>query len=260
MIFKDQLKNTFEFQSFPKRIISLVPSQSELLWDLGLRSELVGITKFCIHPTEMFKTVERIGGTKTLNIKKIRLLKPDLIIGNKEENEQSQITELQKEFPVWMSDIYNLEDSLSMIQNVGEIVNRVEEANAIKTTIETSFLNLNKTNQSVLYLIWNNPYMAAGKATFIGDMLFKMGLNNVLADSNARYPELSMNEIKQLNPELIYLSSEPFPFNEKYVLEFQTKFPNSKIMVVDGEIFSWYGSRLLQSVNYFNQLLITSGK
>jgi ABC-type Fe3+-hydroxamate transport system substrate-binding protein len=254
MIFNDQINNRIEFQLFPKRVISLVPSQSELLWDLGLRNELVGITKFCIHPNEMFKAVDKIGGTKTLNIEKIKALKPDLIIGNKEENERIQILELQKYFPVWMSDIYNLEDSLSMIQSVGELVNRAEEANKIKATIATSFLNLNKINQSVLYLIWKKPYMAAGKATFIGDMLLKMGLNNVLSETYARYPELSMDSIKQLNPELIYLSSEPFPFNETHVEQFKSHLPISKIMVVDGEMFSWYGSRLLKSVNYFNQL------
>lgn len=254
MIFKDQINNIIELKSVPKRIISLVPSQSELLWDLGLRSELVGITKFCIHPDEMFKSVERIGGTKTLNLQKIRALNPDLIIGNKEENDEKQIIELQKEFPVWMSDIYNLQDALFMIHAIGEIVNRVEEAKVIRATIETSFLNLNKINQSVLYLIWNNPFMAAGKATFIGDMINKMGLKNVLIDSEGRYPQLTIKEIKQLNPELVYLSSEPFPFGLKHIEELKTILPESKIQLVDGEMFSWYGSRLLKTVKYFNQL------
>lgn len=254
MIFKDQINNVIEIKSVPKRIISLVPSQSELLWDLGLRDELVGITKFCIYPDEMFKSVERIGGTKTLNLQKIRELNPDLIIGNKEENDEKQIIELQKEFPVWMSDIYNLQDALFMIHAIGEIVNRVEEAKVIRATIEISFLNLNKINQSVLYLIWNNPFMAAGKATFIGDMINKMGLKNVLIDSEGRYPQLTIEAIKQLNPELVYLSSEPFPFGLKHIEELKTILPESKIQLVDGEMFSWYGSRLLKSVKYFNQL------
>ena len=141
MLFTDQLNNTIELKTYPKRIVSLVPSQSELLWDLGLREELVGITKFCIHPTEMFRTVTRVGGTKTINIEKIRALKPDLIIGNKEENEHSQILELQKEFTVWMSDIYNLQDSLTMIGSVGALVNRAEEAEKLKTNIASSFIN-----------------------------------------------------------------------------------------------------------------------
>lgn len=256
MLFTDQLNNKIELKSYPKRIVSLVPSQSELLWDLGLRDELVGITKFCIHPKQLFKTVNRIGGTKTINIEKIRALKPDLIIGNKEENEQSQIVELQKEFPVWMSDIYNLQDSLTMIQSVGALVNRVEEATKIKDNIQTSFLNLKTANKTVLYLIWKNPYMAAGKATFIGDMLHKMGLQNSLTDDNGRYPTLRSEDIKLLDPEFIFLSSEPYPFKEKHILEFQQLLPASKIIVVDGELFSWYGSRLLKSVSYFNELLL----
>lgn len=254
MLFTDQLNNTIELKSYPKRIVSLVPSQSELLWDLGLREEIVGVTKFCIHPKELFKHIAKIGGTKTIDIQKIRGLKPDLIIGNKEENEHAQILELQKEFPVWMSDIYNLQDALIMIQSIGALVNRLEEADKIKDNINTSFFNLKTINKSVLYLIWKDPYMAAGKATFIGDMLHKMGLQNVITDENGRYPNLSLEDIKLLNPELIFLSSEPYPFKEKHIQEFKELFPYSKIILVDGEMFSWYGSRLLKSVGYFNKL------
>lgn len=255
MLFIDQLHNTIELKSYPKRIISLVPSQSELLWDLGLREELVGITKFCIHPQEMFKSVNRVGGTKTLNIDKIRALNPDLIIGNKEENEQVQILELQKEFAVWMSDIYNLDDSLNMIEKIGALVNRVEEARMIKNNIQSSFHQLNKSNKSAVYFIWREPYMAAGKGTFIGDILYRLGLQNKIDDDNVRYPELSLEEIKILNPELILLSSEPYPFKQVHLNELQALLPHTKIVLVDGELFSWYGSRLQKSVAYFNDLI-----
>ena len=254
MLFTDQLKNTIALHLFPKRIISIVPSQSELLWDLGLREELVGITKFCIHPNQMYKSIERVGGTKNLNLEKIRALKPDLIIGNKEENEQSQILELQKEFQVWMSDIYNLEDALQMISLVGELVNKTNEANLIKHQIQHSFLNLQQISKTGLYLIWNKPYMAAGSATFIGDMLQKIGVQNVL-QANSRYPELSLDEIKLLNPDIVFLSSEPYPFKEEHIKDLQNELPNSKVILVDGELFSWYGSRLTKSVNYFNELI-----
>ena len=254
MLFTDQLNNSIELQLFPKRIISIVPSQSELLWDLGLRDELVGITKFCIHPKEMFNSIERVGGTKTLNIEKIRALKPELIIGNKEENEQSQILELQKDFPVWMSDIYNLEDALQMIELVGELVNQSNKANQIKNNIQHSFLELQKVSKTGLYLIWNKPYMAAGRATFIGDMLQKIGIQNVLEQSS-RYPELSLSDIKALNPDVIFLSSEPYPFKQEHIKELQNDLPNSKVILVDGELFSWYGSRLEKSVCYFNELI-----
>ena len=255
MLFTDQLKNTIELKSYPKRIISLVPSQSELLWDLGIREELVGITKFCIHPPEMFVSIDRVGGTKTLNIEKIRALKPDLIIGNKEENEQSQILALQKEFTVWMSDIYNLQDSLMMIRSVGALVNRVEEAKTIENNIQSSFCNLYKLNNSVLYFIWREPYMAAGNGTFIGDMLKRIGLENKMSDDHSRYPELNLEGIKSLNPELILLSSEPYPFKESHINELQNILPHTKIILVDGELFSWYGSRLQKSIAYFNELM-----
>jgi len=258
MLFTDQIHHNITFNSYPKRIISLVPSQSELLWDLGMKDELVGITKFCVHPQEMFKSITKIGGTKTLHIDKIRALNPDLIIGNKEENEQAQILELQKEFPVWMSDIYDLKTSLEMINRIGLLVNQPARTTEISTAIQSSFNHLQGLQKSVLYLIWKDPYMAAGRSTFIGDMLLKMGLMNILEDEQARYPELSLEAIKNLNPELIYLSSEPYPFKEKHIKDLQRSLPQSNIQLVDGELFSWYGSRLLKTVDYFNELIKNS--
>lgn len=261
MLFIDQLNNSIELTNYPKRIISLVPSQSELLWDLGLREELVGITKFCIHPHTMFTSVERVGGTKQLNLEKIRDLKPDLIIANKEENEQSQIEELQKEFNVWISDIYNLKDALQMIQLVGDIVNKTKAAHFLVEQISQTFKELKQHQGSVLYLIWRDPYMAVGKDTFIGDMLQRMGLhfdqlNKRSANDNYdRYPTFSIEDIKALNPKFVFLSSEPYPFKENHIVELQQHVPDSKIILVDGELFSWYGSRLLHSAAYFNQIL-----
>lgn len=257
MIFTDQLNNAIELKSFPKRIISIVPSQSELLWDLGLREELIGITKFCIHPKELHQVVTHIGGTKTLNIDKIRLLKPDVIIGNKEENDQAQIEALQKEFKVWMSDIYTLDDSLSMIEGIGELVNKKEEAKKLTTLINTSFEKLKYHHQTVLYFIWKKPYMVAGRATFIGHLLEKIGLKNSITEINSRYPTLSLDDIINLNPELIFLSSEPYPFKEIHIKELQKQLPHARILIVDGELFSWYGSRLTHSVTYFNELIET---
>lgn len=254
MLFTDQLNNAIELQSFPKRIISIVPSQTELLWDLGLREELIGITKFCIHPKEVFETKTRIGGTKQLNIEKIRALNPDVIIGNKEENEQSQIEALQKEFKVWMSDIYNLDDALQSIIKIGELVDRTIKAQQIASRIRDSFKYIPQFSQSVLYLIWKNPYMAAGHATFIGDMLTQLGLHNVIENPAGRYPEVTIEEIKCLSPELVFLSSEPYPFKDQHLQELQKELPQTKILLVDGELFSWYGSRLLKSVDYFQDL------
>ncbi len=255
MLFVDQLNNSIKLSNYPKRIVSLVPSQSELLWDLGLKNELVGITKFCIHPAEMFKSVTRVGGTKALDIEKIKSLNPDLIIGNKEENEKSQIELLSKQFNVWMSDINDLNDAIEAIELIGHLTYKAEKAQLIAQNIKCSFENLSQVNKSVLYFIWKNPYMVAGKNTFIGDLLSRLGLKNALQEEHLRYPELSIEEIRGLNPEFIFLSSEPYPFQEKHIKKFQDIVPNAQIILVDGEMFSWYGSRLQYSVQYFNTLI-----
>jgi ABC-type Fe3+-hydroxamate transport system substrate-binding protein len=255
MIVKDQMHRTIEISKPLKRIVSIVPSQSELLWHLGLEKELVGITKFCIHPHQMATSVALVGGTKKLKIQKIRELQPDIIIANKEENEQSQIEELAKEFPVWISDIHNLDESLQMIEMLGVLFDKKEKALELTTTIKSTFQQLTTSpNVKVAYFIWNHPMMVAGKNTFIDDMLKRCNFENVFLNKDSRYPKISIEELQKANPELILLSSEPFPFKEKHVVEFQKLLPNSKVIIVDGELFSWYGSRLQHSANYFLEL------
>lgn len=252
--FIDQLHCEIEILFPPKRIISLVPSQTELLFDLGLEDEIIGITKFCIHPKSQFKKKEKIGGTKQLNLAKIRSLKPDLIIGNKEENEQQQIEELMREYPVWMSDIYNLKDALEMIKGVGEVVDKKTEADKMAHEIQKSFDGLSiHPVKKVLYFIWKDPYMLAGKNTFIDEMLRMAGFENIIQEQ--RYPELSWVQLSALKPDMVLLSSEPYPFKEKHVKAFQEIWPDAKIQLVDGELFSWYGSRLLKAANYFKALI-----
>lgn len=256
--FTDQLGRIISINYPPQRIISLVPSQSELLFDLGLNKEVIGITKFCIHPIEKFAECTKVGGTKKLKLAVIRELQPDLIIGNKEENTQSEIELLMEEFPVWMSDIENLEDSIRTIGQIGELVDRMPEAAYLNHLIQAGFADLQtlalrkKINKRVSYLIWKDPYMFAGQHTFIDDILRKIGLINVV--SQARYPSLSLEQLQILNPELVFLSSEPYPFKEKHVAELQAALPHSKVMLVDGEMFSWYGSRLVKAVNYLFHL------
>ncbi len=256
MIFTDQLQQTFTFNQFPKRIISIVPSQTELIWDLGIRDELVGITKFCIHPTNMHQTIAHVGGTKTLNIELIKSLQPDLIIGNKEENEKSQIEAFQHHFPVWISDIYTLNDALEMIQGIGNLLNKENEGAKIVSNILNSFGTLPQIDKRVLYFIWRKPYMVAGRNTFIGDLLQRLGLQNCIKEIGSRYPTLSIDELKKYDPELILLSSEPYPFSQKHLEELQQHLPNTTIQLVDGEAFSWYGSRLLHSMKEFEKIAI----
>jgi ABC-type Fe3+-hydroxamate transport system substrate-binding protein len=246
------MQRTVEIHSTVSRIVSLVPSQTELLVDLGLKDRLIGITKFCVHPKELRKEIQLIGGTKNVKVKLVESLNPDLIIGNKEENNQVDIEALEQNLPTWMSDIFNLEDALEMIEQVGEITRTQKRATEIISEIRSNFLKLNplQGNKSVLYLIWKNPYLAAGRDTFIDSMLTRLGLKNAM--NEARYPEV---DLKEVNPDFIFLSSEPFPFKEKHIAELQIQFPASQIILVDGEFFSWYGSRLIDAPHYFNKLL-----
>jgi len=254
-VFYDQMNNAVNLSRPPRRIISLVPSQTELLFALGLDEQIIGITKFCIHPANKVAHVAKIGGTKQLNIAAIHNLQPDLIIANKEENEQSQIEELMKHYPVWVSDIHNLPTALDMINNVGEITGKIHEAQTLSTSINEQFNTVTPIKQStkVAYLIWRKPYMAAGKGTFIDSLLQLCGLENVT--SNTRYPELTTDELSALKPNVVLLSSEPYPFSQKHVDELKLLLPQAKILLVDGELFSWYGSRLLHSATYFNNLI-----
>ena len=256
--FTDQLNREILINYPPKRIISLVPSQTELLFELGLDQEIIGLTKFCIHPIEKFAERTKIGGTKKLNIQLIRDLNPDLIIGNKEENEQSQIEELMEDYPVWMSDIYTLEDAKKTIAQIGELVDRQPEASYLNHLISAGFNDLqtlavqNGINKKVAYLIWKKPYMLAGRDTFIDNILALNGLSNVIKEK--RYPEIELNEVAKLKPDLIFLSSEPYPFKEAHLEEIRRVIPEAKVMLVDGEMFSWYGSRLVKAVQYLFQL------
>ncbi len=254
-IYTDQLNRPIHIPQYPKRIISLVPSQTELLIDLGLQAQLLGITKFCIHPAAATKQILKIGGTKALDIKLIKELNPDLIIGNKEENERAQIEELMSHFPVWMSDIADLDGAINMITGIGELVNKATEAAAMTATIKQNFEQLNAAapTRKVAYLIWRKPYMVAGKGTFIDDMLRRCGFVNVFAED--RYPEVSIEQLISAQPDALLLSSEPYPFKEKHINEFRATLPHATIKLVDGEMFSWYGSRLLQAPAYFNKLI-----
>lgn len=261
--FTDQLNRTLDISYPPRRIISLVPSQTELLYDLGLRDEVVGITKFCLHPEEWFRTKTRVGGTKKYDFEKIKALAPDLIIGNKEENEQLQMEALMETYPVWMSDIYTLADAGDMVLKLGALLDRTEAAHTLQKKIEKGFKELDEfraehvyVDKRVAYFIWRQPYMAAGSHTFIDHLLTCCGFTNVFSGEGfKRYPEITAAQLKEADPEVILLSSEPYPFKEKHIAEFQSICPNAKIVNVDGELFSWYGSRLLHAPDYFKTLI-----
>jgi ABC-type Fe3+-hydroxamate transport system substrate-binding protein len=239
----------------PRRIVSLVPSQTELLFELGLGERVVGVTKFCIHPAEARKKAAVVGGTKNFDFAAIAALQPDLILGNKEENYRTGIEQLDAEYPVWMSDIADLDDALRMIRQVGMVAGAPDRARQLADDIAASFaaLQTQEPPRSAAYFIWRKPYMVAAGGTFIDDMLGRAGFTNAFA-SQTRYPEVSADQLAAAAPSVILLSSEPYPFGEKHVAEFQAMCPEATVQIVDGELFSWYGSRLQHSAAYFRAL------
>ena len=256
---KDQLGTTHIFKSWPQRIISLVPSQTELLYDLGLEDRIVGITKFCLHPNHLKCTKQIVGGTKKVNYDKIRLLEPDIIICNKEENTKEIVEELRKICPVWVTDIFTLEDNFQMITDFGQLFDKTTEAQVWNDRLAfalSDFKNFIKDIpvQKVAYFIWKKPYMVAGSVTYINELLKLNHFQNVY-DSIERYPEIELEKMDQEGDlDLILLSSEPFPFQAEDGYEITQFTINAKAILVDGEMFSWYGSRLIKALEYFKYL------
>lgn len=240
----------------PQRIISLVPSQTELLYSLGLDKEVVGITKFCLYPTHWRPKKTIVGGTKSIHIETIKALSPDLIIGNKEENTKEMMEQLSDIAPIFISNIFTLEDAYSMIQSIGKITDKSRKAKELVLQIQESFATLISFEKPVIktaYFIWKNPWMVVGGNNFIHHLFPFLSLKNIF-ESRERYPEISWEDPIWSKVDLILLSSEPYPFKEKHILEIQTYAPQAQILLVDGEMFSWYGSRLLQTPDYFKSL------
>lgn len=236
------------------KIVSLVPSITEALFDLGLtEDEIVGRTKFCIHPAEKVKNVAVIGGTKNINIDKIKALQPDLILANKEENIKEQVEALMDDFKVTVTNVENIEDNYYLLKNLGQLLHKEERAQLFNLKIY-DVLNQAKTQSKTktAYLIWNNPYMTVGSDTFIHKILEEIGFENIFSHRK-RYPEITTEDLAEAD--LIMLSSEPFPFKEKHVEELKALYPDKKIMIVDGEAFSWYGTHIAKCENYFKGLI-----
>ena len=243
---KDQLGETFLVPQQLKRIISLVPSQSEFLFDLGLGERLVGVTSFCIYPRQLHQQATIVGGTKNVNEALIASLKPDLIVANKEENTPSLVASLRRFCPVWVTDVKTIRDVTKMMRRLGELVDRIPEAETIVQRVNKRFPSVlpNPTSR-VAYLIWRDPWMVAGGDTFISHCLQHSGYENVFADRK-RYPKVSIEDIKTAKPDKLLFSSEPFPFKQRHLLEMQDQLPDIVCEKVDGKRYSWYGSRLIK--------------
>ena len=251
----DQLGRAVQLPHPPRRLVSLVPSQTELLVDLGLSAQLVGATKFCTHPAAVRRTASLVGGTKNFDFTQIDALRPDLILGNKEENYLAGIEQLARSYPVWVSEVADLPGALDMIRRVGDLTGTLPAATALAAEVAGAFGQLSRPASltPAAYFIWRKPYMVAAGSTFIDDMLRRAGFANVFAHLG-RYPEITPAQLAAAAPAHILLSSEPYPFQAKHVVEFQAICPAAAVQVVDGELFSWYGSRLRHSASYFRTL------
>ena len=255
MIFTDQLNRRIQFNKTPKRIVSLVPSLTELLVDLGLEDSIVGVTKFCVHPKHLRLSKIMVGGTKQINIQKIIGLQPDIVLCNKEENTKEIVEALEFISSIHISDIKNLHDCYELIHMYGQLFKVEDSASALINVIKNErnqFQNSIKqqSKQKVVYFIWKKPWMIAGSGTFIHHMIKEAGFENVF-ESKERYPKIVLSHPKLKDADRLLLSSEPYPFKQDDVLALKSEFPKASIEIVDGELFSWYGSRLLKSFKYF---------
>lgn len=255
----DQTGRTLSLKEIPQRIVSLVPSQTELLCALELENELLGVTKFCVHPAYIRKEKKVVGGTKQVHYDKVAMLEPDIILCNKEENTLEMVQELEKIAPVHVSDIADIDDCIEMILQYGILFNRKEQAHALAENITVEKNNFLKAIQTispkkVAYFIWKDPWMVAGSDTFINYLLEINHFVNVFKDAS-RYPEVQIETLEEeYVPDYVFLSSEPFPFTEKQIALLEAYVKKTRIVLVDGEFFSWYGSRLLKAFTYFRQL------
>ena len=238
----------------PRRIVSLVPSQTELLADLGLDAEVVGLTRFCVHPEGWKKRKRIVGGTKNVHPDRVAALAPDLVIANREENVRNEVKALAAFAPVYVTDVGTVDEALAMIRSVGRLVDRAERADALADGIAAGFDALAEAPPlRAAYFIWREPWMSVGHDTIIHDVMRRAGFANVFGDRR-RYPEVTADEIAEAQPEVVLLSSEPYPFRDKHLAEMQALVPDARVLLVDGELFSWYGSRLLHAPPYLAAL------
>lgn len=229
-----------------------MPSLTELLIDLGLEDKLAGRTRFCIHPESVVNDIPIVGGTKNPDRDKIRKINPDVIIANREENRKEDIEALSEEFRIFLTEIPSVEEALITIIEIGEMFDVKDKAGKLVSSILAQLEKApDEPVKSVAYFIWKKPWMVAGGDTYINSVLTHYKLQNVYSDK-LRYPEVDLSETAERNPDYIFLSSEPYPFREKHIEKVQEVCRSSKVILADGEWFSWYGSRMLASFKELN--------
>ena len=225
----------------PLRIISLVPSVTELLVQWGLAAQLAGRSRYCIEPRWIRNTVPEVGGTKDPNMERIRALAPDLVILEKDENPKAVVESLDALGIPWLAlEIRTLKDCVAALRLLGGRLGVAEVAEARAQALEALLKGRKRKGPRTLALIWRDPWMSSGPDTYIGDLLRQGGLTPVGPD---RYPSFTDTELEALAPELILLPTEPYRFNKRHQAELQKRFPKADVRLVDGQALTWYLSR-----------------
>lgn len=236
------------------RIVSLVPSITELLCDLGLAPQLVGRTGFCIHPAEVVRDIPKVGGTKDVNIEKIRKLAPSHLVVNIDENEKPTVDKLAQFVPnIVVTHPIEPRDNLALVRLMGGVFCAQERADAWCREFERELAQVQAGRpQRVLYCIWKDPWMTVSRDTYIARMLALIGWS-IPEIGDVRYPSFQWSDALVRDVDQVLLSSEPYRFTKEHVdaLELQIGRP---VQLVDGEMMSWYGSRALQGIRYLKGL------
>ena len=245
------------------RLASLCPSLTELLFDLGLGSSVVGRTKFCVHPEGAVDAVEKVGGTKDPRIDRIIELQPDLVLINEEENRKEDAEVLAEAgIRCHVSLPRDAAETADMVRSIGAAVGRVSEAGEIARDIDHRAARVRREAEdrptvSFAYLVWRDPLMTVNADTFVSSLLALPGGRNVFADEPDRYPEINAERLGAADPDVVLLSSEPFPFRERHAEELarDSGLPVDRFLLVDGELLSWHGSRTPAGIDYAETLI-----
>jgi ABC-type Fe3+-hydroxamate transport system substrate-binding protein len=250
------------------RIVSLCPSLTELVFDLGRGDELVGRTRFCVHPVGRVDAIERVGGTKNPKVERIIELAPDVVLLNEEENRREDAEALRTAgIALHTSFPRDALDTAAMVRSIGQVLDAAGAAERIAADIEARTARVRKeaagrAAQGVApvrwtYLIWRRPYMAVSGDTFVSALLDQAGGENVFARCEDRYPSVTPEELAAADPALVLLSTEPFPFTEAHADELAaaTGLPRERFRVVDGELLSWHGSRTPDGIDYAGRII-----
>lgn len=252
----DDLQREVIFDFPPQRVVCLCPSLTETLFALGLAGRIIGRTSYCTHPAEHVQNVAIVGGTKDVDIDRVRALNPDLVIAEKEENQPQTVGTLAETLPVFVFNVTDYESALHAVTHLGNLTGRTERATTLVRDIRNAFTDVRpRATHRVAYLIWQNPYRAAGRDTYIHALLEKCGFDNVAAQLAGRYPEISIETLRELAPAWVFLSSEPFPFDDAHLAKLAPQIPAARLIRVNGEMFAWYGSRMIPAAKYLQQLL-----